>query len=97
MDKVSASRLKNIIDICNSYKNAEYDIKEFQYRLEIALLPEPETGISRKIEPILHDADNGLEEAIYGPGNADEVADMLMDAINAILRNQYTEVPPDSV
>jgi len=69
------------------YRIQSYDILEFQCRLGSALLPEPETGIHKKLDYILRKADNGLEEAIFysGPETAHEVADELIIAINSLI------------
>jgi len=91
MDKVSACRLKNLLDICNFYKCGKYDIEEFKSRVGTALYPEPETEIARMfatrvdIEYLMEE----LEGAIYAYGaeKAHKVADMLIDAINAVLKN----------
>ena len=87
MDKVSASRLKNIIDICNSYKNGTYEITELQSRLETALLPEPETGIGRGLGELIGIATNQLDIAvIYSDDEiANEIADKIIQLVDSYL------------
>jgi len=84
-------RLKNLLEICYSYKNDKYNILEFQSRLETALWPEPETDLAHSFKNIIdmHNVQAELELCIYfyGEEKGKEVADKLIDAINNILEN----------
>jgi len=84
-------RLEKLLSICYSYKNDECDIQEFKIRLGTALLPEPETELAHRFEKVIdmHNVQAELELCIYAYGEekGKEVADTLIEAINAILRN----------
>lgn len=80
-------RLKQIIDICNLYKQGKYRVEEFQSWLGTALLPEPETELGKLVPPLVFDAIESLEEVrfLYGNNANDQgiaVADNLIENIN---------------
>ncbi|MCL2014821.1 MAG: hypothetical protein FWG68_01075 [Defluviitaleaceae bacterium] len=55
--------LEHFINICNRYKNDEFDVLDFQHAIAYVYLP-PET--SQKFGIILHNAHEDLEGIIYG-------------------------------
>lgn len=74
--------LKRIIDVCNAFKNEEYNIAEFQERLETIYLPDECKATLQKEQ---HNVYNELEEILYCYNEsqkkyADEVADKLIQA-----------------
>ena len=79
--------MKALMDLCNAYKNGEFNIKEFQQRIETIYLPDE---CKNTLEKEQYNACNRLEEIMYSYSEsrkkyADEVAD---DLIQAALREQ---------
>ena len=53
--------LKNYIDICNDFNEGKFGVKEFQSRLETAIIPDE---ISLYMIKSLHNACSDLEEIL---------------------------------
>lgn len=76
--------LEEIIDICNSYKKGDFDIEEFQQRLETVYLSEK---YKNTLEIKQHNACNYLEKirfSYFEEGQkkyADKVADALIKEV----------------
>ena len=75
---------RKIINICNRYKNGDFDIEEFQQRLETVYLPEK---YRNTLEIKQHNAFNYLEKIRFSyfeeeqKKHADKVADDLIKAV----------------
>lgn len=91
---MNMDRLENLLNICYSYKFGVYDIREFQSRIDTALLPEPETELAHKFKKLvdIEGIRANIELAIYAYGEerALEVADELIDAVHKI-QKQYRD------
>ncbi|MCL1994769.1 MAG: hypothetical protein FWG63_01020 [Defluviitaleaceae bacterium] len=61
--------LEHFINICNRYKNDEFDILDFQHAIAYVYLP-PET--SEKFSIVLHNAHEDLEFIIFAKVGMDE-------------------------
>lgn len=75
--------LQNLIFICEAYKAGDFDIKEFQHRLEKVYLPDE---CNKYLENEQHNAFNHLEKIFYFYPKeeqrkyAEKVADELIQA-----------------
>ena len=76
--------VESIIELCNEFKRGEYDLEEYQSRLRTIVI---EDKNKRKIERILRDVDNKLEEIRFCYLEANyysygiDVADYLMESV----------------
>ena len=61
--------LQHFIDICECYKDDQFDVLEFQHAIKYSYLP-PET--SKELSIIQHNAHEDIEDIIYGSVGMDE-------------------------
>lgn len=70
--------LENLLSVCYSFKQGQFDIEEFQSRLLTAAIPD---SISKQFANQLANFDNRIEEIIYcsAPSTRKEYADKVAD------------------